>query len=274
MGRERVDRLYLPKRFIFHSLQLHWHSPFKATGIHRTQKYNAFACQRSISAVITSLAVLTIAPTASAAVLYNRETQHYYEFVPGFLTWNEAKTQAETRSVNGLQGYLATITSATENAFLVENFILPDITTPSTRSWGWIGVSDADREGDWKWVTGPEAGTSLQPSSASSSSSLSSLNLQQSSAPSYTNWASGEPNNYGDEDYAHLDYRVNRPAGQWNDANATARIGYFVEYGGLESVPEPTGALGLLLLGAWGTIRCGQDRSQQPLQGNNPRRQV
>jgi hypothetical protein len=220
------------------------------------QKNNLLLCQLSIAAVSTTLLVCAFDRAASAAILYNQETQHYYEFVPGFFTWSEAKTQAESRSTKGLQGYLATITSAAENAFLVEQFMLPNF-PPTTRSWGWIGASDADQEGEWKWVTGPEAGTIFQGVSSASSS----LSLKQSSADTYTNWASGEPNNLGNEDFAHLDYRVNRPAGQWNDANTITRIGYFVEYGGLESVPEPSVMLGLLLLGGWGAIRRVQYRS-------------
>ncbi|MGD1712813.1 hypothetical protein [Dapis sp. BLCC M172] len=57
---------------------------------------------------------LAINKPASANVFFNSDTGHYYEYVPGAYTWNQAKASAEARSYNGLQGYLATITSEAE----------------------------------------------------------------------------------------------------------------------------------------------------------------
>jgi trimeric autotransporter adhesin len=223
------------------------------------QNNSLLLCQLSIAAVSTTLVVCTFDHAASAAILYNPDTQHYYEFVPGSFTWSEAKTQAENRSTQGLKGYLVTITSAAENTFLAEHFMLQN-PIPTYLSWGWMGASDAEKEGEWKWVTGPEAGTIFYNISKPSSSTSSSFSQQQAIDNSYTNWSTGEPNDlFGYEDFAHLDYRTNRPAGQWNDAN-NIRIGYFVEYGGLESVPEPAATVGLLLLGALGVLRRVQYR--------------
>jgi endo-beta-N-acetylglucosaminidase D len=78
---------------------------------------------------------------------------NYYEVFStrASVSWTDAKTSAEAQSFLGMTGYLATITSAEENSFITANF--------NDGSFGlWIGASDADSEGVWRWVTGPEAG--------------------------------------------------------------------------------------------------------------------
>lgn len=130
---------------------------------------------------------------------------HYYEFVSTGMSWASAKTAAAARTYYGLAGYLATITSSGENAFI----------SAKLTATGWIGASDAASEGTWRWVTGPENGNLL----------------------SYTSWAAGEPNNYaGDEDYAQF---YAGGAGTWNDLIGTQALGYVVEYGGTAGDPTP-----------------------------------
>lgn len=128
---------------------------------------------------------------------------HFFEFVANSgITWTNAKAAAEGLNYFGLRGYLATITSAEENAFCLSKLT----------GEGWIGASDETVEGTWRWVTGPESGNLL----------------------SYTNWSSSEPNNLGNEDYAH--FLLN---GKWNDyPNYVSSIsGYVVEYGGSAGDP-------------------------------------
>ena len=112
---------------------------------------------------------------------------------------------------------MATITSAEENAFIV----------PKLAGEGWIGASDAENEGTYKWVTGPEAGQTIGTGTYKGGGSFSAANGM------YNNFASGEPNDYNNgnpgEDYIH--FLAN---GQWNDyPGSIANIkGYIVEYGG------------------------------------------
>lgn len=144
--------------------------------------------------------------------LYNNATGHYYEYVDvgSTITWSSAVSAAAARSLYGLQGYLVTITSAAENTFV----------TSQLQGEGWLGASDSSTENDWEWVTGPENGTSF----------WSGLWTGSSVSGRYNNWASGEPNNAGDEDYAQF-YLT----GLWNDLPNSAGItGYVVEYGGME----------------------------------------
>ena len=139
-------------------------------------------------------------------------SSHYYEFVPVNLSWTAAKAAAEARSYFGLKGYLTTITCAEENNFAYQ----------SIGKKGWIGASDAATEGDWKWVTGPEAGTSFYSGNGGSGGTTVS--------GMYSNWYPGEPNNSGgSENYAHF-----YDGGKWNDWPENNTVdGYYVEYGGL-----------------------------------------
>ena len=70
---------------------------------------------------------------------------------------------------------------------------------------GWIGGSDEETEGEWKWVTGPEAGTVFWNGEVNGSTS------------NFAFWNNNEPNNLGVEDYAHItDPTIGMP-GAWND---------------------------------------------------------
>jgi gliding motility-associated-like protein len=138
---------------------------------------------------------------------------HYYQYFPSLgITWSDAKTAASLKSFYGLQGYLATLTAADEAQLAGKQ-------APGT---GWIGATDEAVEGVWKWVTGPEGGTIM----------------------SYANWNTGEPNNAGDEDYAHITAPGVGFPGSWNDLSNTGASsgsyqpkGYIVEYGGMPGDP-------------------------------------
>ena len=149
------------------------------------------------------------------------ENGHYYEFVADdLITWTDAKVAAENRDYFGLPGYLATLTTPAEAQIAGE-------LTPGT---GWIGGTDEETEGVWKWATGPEAGTVFW------------NGLANGSTPNYANWNTSEPNNFqnSNEDYAHIkDDAVPGIPGSWNDLpnNTTTQPinfqakGYVVEYG-------------------------------------------
>lgn len=145
---------------------------------------------------------------------YLPRNKHFYEYVssPG-ITWTDAKAAAETKIYYGLKGYLATLTAADEAQLAGEQ-------APGA---GWIGGSDAETEGIWKWVTGPEAGNLM----------------------TFTFWNNGEPNDsgaaVGSENYAHITTpgMIGGIKGSWNDLPNTGGTGayypqgYIVEYGGM-----------------------------------------
>ena len=149
--------------------------------------------------------------------LPNPGNGHYYEFVTApEIDWTVAKAAAAARSFFGLQGYLTTITSASENTFVASKLA----------GEGWMGASDdpgqGASEGNWLWATGPEAGQFFY------------NDVTGPVGGAYNNWAEGEPNNADGENVAH--FLAN---GQWNDySNDNDNVvGYVVEYGGLEGDP-------------------------------------
>jgi hypothetical protein len=146
---------------------------------------------------------------------------HFYEFVaaPG-MSWTAAKAAAEARSFYGRSGYLVTITSAAENAFVGSKLA----------GTGWMGASaplhTAPR--DWSWVTGPEAGTIFFTQTSDYNQACSAG--PRGSGPGFQGWHDCEPNNWGfSENYAHF-----YSDGTWNDYPGTTSVnGYVVEYGGM-----------------------------------------
>jgi hypothetical protein len=146
---------------------------------------------------------------------------HWYEFIATPVTAPTAFTQAAGMTHLGLQGYLATVTSAAEDTFVSA--------TVAGGQLAWLGGTDTGfAVNDWHWTVGPEAGQAF----------------------TYSNWAPGEPNNCcGGEDFVHTNWSGN----QWNDhggpGNPNQANGYIVEYSAAPTnVPEPA-SLALLAMG-------------------------
>ena len=157
---------------------------------------------------------------------FNPANGHYYEFVSGSQTWEAARAAARNRTFNGLQGYLATITSAEENAF---------VTSKTGGSAAWIGGSDFDVEGSWQWTDGPEAGQVFWTSACGTG--------LVGSCPAtglYNSFNGGEPNNYnGNEDGLQL---LVGGTGLWNDLpHNSSALPMIVEY----SEPDGTAITGV-----------------------------
>ncbi|MFH1530683.1 MAG: LamG-like jellyroll fold domain-containing protein [Pseudomonadota bacterium] len=100
-----------------------------------------------------------------------------YKYFSGQFSWNGAQMNCGNWATGG---HLATITSGVENNFV----------KTLAASVSWIGASDGQNEGVWKWVTGEAWG--------------------------WTGWTGSEPNNAGNEDCAAIS-----GSGAWNDLNCT-----------------------------------------------------
>ena len=152
-----------------------------------------------ITMIVTSSVRLGAEPTEWQVM--DGGNGHYYEFVEDPRLWTEAYADALTRIHLGYQGHLVTITSRGEQDFL--NSIKP------SSGDAWLGGSDAAAEGVWRWVAGPENG--------------------QLMADSFLNWASGEPNNFMNEDYL-IGWWREGDGDNWNDGSIDRYRGYVVEY--------------------------------------------
>src|SRR5262249_22549308 len=75
---------------------------------------------------------------------------HWYQLVTLNLSWSDARVQAAA-----MGGYLATLTSATENNWVEQNVLAGAGVGDNV----WIGGADFTLSGEWRWVEGPEAGT-------------------------------------------------------------------------------------------------------------------
>ena len=141
---------------------------------------------------------------------------HLYKFISGSIDWNTAVTAATGLTAYGATGYLATITSSAENAFI----------SPRISADGWIGASDSAVEGQWTWVTGPEAGTLFWSGEAAGSV-----------VPGqYANWNGSEPNNSGGNENCAEYYSG---TSRWNDLPCSGNnlSGYMAEFGSPGQLP-------------------------------------
>lgn len=152
---------------------------------------------------------------------------HWYEVVSAEgITWTDARAAAQAL---GSGWDLATIGSPAEHAFVTSllNTALPP------RSHFWLGASDDEFEGIWKWVDPTPFGFAV--------------------------WGAGEPNNaFGMEHYLAYDLRD----GVWYFNDAPDLLGQqygfargFIAERAADSVPEPT-TLALVLFGLAGAMRA------------------
>lgn len=118
----------------------------------------------------------------SDAVVFNNHFYTIYDFSPiasaETNTWENAFEYCE-----GVNGYLATITSKEENDFLF-NYM-----TERGYDNAYFGLTDSSREGHWIWKNGTES--------------------------DYSNWASNEPSGEDGANYAKLS--TDHPDGTWSD---------------------------------------------------------
>lgn len=195
-----------------------------------------------------------------AGTFFLPDNQHFYKVVTypagtarADKNWAVADAAAKASTFKGLTGYLANITSATENQFVVDKIA-------GARNI-WIGGSDAAEEKKWVYTDGPDKGTQFWAAECNFNGT----------ALGFNSWAKGEPNNYISstdkcapafggapqtgigEDCLVTNWSDGIPeerSGFWNDVpcdvsnNAyTANLleGYLIEYGDKVNASSPTG---------------------------------
>jgi hypothetical protein len=174
----------------------------------------------NINTVLASLKVNTgnvpgniyIAVTATenpVGYFYLPSNGHFYRPISNGATYTNARAAALATTFKGQSGYLVTITSADEDAFIFANVPQSQI---------WFALTDEAVEGQWRIDAGPEAGTLIKTSNGQFAGNI---------AGQYNNWAGGEPNNSGNEDYAVTKWN----GSQWNDLPNNFSCPYVIEYG-------------------------------------------
>ncbi len=154
--------------------------------------------------------ILSVAATVNpTGFFYNGTNGHFYRPISTGTSYTGARTAALNTTFKGQQGYLVTITSADEDAFIFNN-------VPQTNIW--FALTDEVVEGQWRIDAGPEAGTLIKTSNGQTAGNI---------VGQYNNWAGGEPNNSGNEDYAVTKWN----GSQWNDLPNNFANPYVIEYG-------------------------------------------
>jgi len=162
---------------------------------------------------------------------------HFYNYVSTLTAWSIAKLNAEAQIYLGLHGYLATITSQTENDFIKQKFGSDAFIGASdaydvinAASGSGIYATQAAATGKWYWVGGPVGEKGVQFSTGNTP--------PVAFGGNYMNWTSGEPDNTGgSEHYCAMSASGANP-GRWFDVpNTNNLLGYIVEYGGLATDP-------------------------------------
>ncbi len=110
------------------------------------------------------------------------------------MRWTEAKLAAEKMSLNGVRGHLASITSKTENDFIVKLRKRGDLRA-------WIGLRYDRKQERFNWITGEKV--------------------------NFVNWSKGEPNHLPGEDFVEI-----FASARWNDNTDGNRWiqGFIVEF--------------------------------------------
>ena len=143
--------------------------------------------QKVSVAAATALMSLGVSSAAQAFTITNPTTGNQYFLTESQLTWSEAQAEAVAAG-----GNLVTINDAEEQKWLLDVFGNTQLL--------WIGFTDEETEGVWKWVSGEDV--------------------------TYTNWTPLEPNNaqylggqfFGSENYAVMNWQQH---GMWNDVAPT-----------------------------------------------------
>ena len=172
----------------------------------------ALASLKINTGTITGDINISVAATVNPVGYYfNGVNGHFYKPVTIGTTYTGARAASLLSTFKGQTGYLVTITSASENAFIFANVPQANI---------WFAATDEVVDGKWVIDAGPEKGTVMKTSNGQTAGNIAGV---------YNNWAAGEPNGYNHGE----DYAVTNWNGQstWNDLSNNWSNPYIIEYG-------------------------------------------
>ncbi len=153
--------------------------------------HHTLGCPRSDACHLTRARVTDAVP-----ILYNGNG-HYYDVISAAVTFPTAlrgfRSSLEVSS-KFYYPHLLTINSYDEAYFIHTTLGVQE---------AWLAASDENKEGEWRWVDGPEAGLIVSPAF----------------------WLPGEPNNYNSSEVYATTY-----ANGWFDVHSTATQIFVLEY--------------------------------------------
>jgi len=173
---------------------------------------NALASLKITTGSVVGNVQISVAATVNpVGYFYNGVNGHFYRPISTGTTYTGARAASLLTTFKGQTGYLVTITSASENAFIFSNVPQANI---------WFAATDEVKDGTWVIDAGPEKGTVMKTSNGQTAGNIPGV---------YNNWASGEPNgNNGSENYAVTNWN-SQPT--WNDLSNNWNNPYIIEYG-------------------------------------------
>jgi len=155
-------------------------------------------------------ALLTVASASAHAELSVLDTAEWggsSYFLLDKSSWFDAQVQAEL-----MGGNLITINSAEENYFIYDLWGAQG-TSPESRDYLWLGLTDEDEEGNFVWVSGEDV--------------------------TYTNFKPGEPNDTSHrENHVYMWYRGAGTEGTWNDFPGSLGVDYQTGIYGVVEIPN------------------------------------
>ncbi|MFK8030204.1 MAG: LamG-like jellyroll fold domain-containing protein, partial [Gammaproteobacteria bacterium] len=200
---------------------------FTATDSSTDLSFESLDASSSFGPTITDIRVIEI-PEAVSVILnndptlrYDAATDKFYRYVDTVMTWPDALQNALSSNLNGVSGQLVRIDSSYENDLIY---------AMNTASYGvFIGASDIDDEGEFRWYEGDQAGDLIW-SGGPGGSSETTL---------YTNFNSPPDDFSGNQDY--LVQRVSD--GQWDDVTNSDTNHSVIEWDASEVLSSFTYAL-------------------------------
>ena len=152
---------------------------------------------------------------ADPNILYNAQTNSFYQFVNSTVNATTAATNAAATTLNGMAGHLAVITTQAELDYLDP---IANPTNDANSGSYWLNGGDFGTEGVWMWTAGAEAGSQFSQGATAVNGFL-------------DLWAAGQPNDSdGTQDYTYIwsasDALADAPLGH----GFTHHSGYLIEW--------------------------------------------
>jgi len=180
--------------------------------------------------ILACVSVSLFCAGASAVPIFNPDNGHYYDIVAAQgIAWPDANSAASASSFGGFGGYLVTITSAEEHAFV--NTVIQKQGLGEMWAGGFQNpITELNSQAGWTWVHGEGTFPGVD-----------------STSP-YAVWNAGEPNDFYGTNPLEQYLGLNNGPGFNDEGNLGNIAGYVIEYDPSIRVPD-AGSTAVMLTG-------------------------